>query len=1304
MCWQTLNKMPDIVSARIYIVLTKPNTFIFINFYSIMKYLSKVLSMFFVGSMLLTVGCAKDDIRDLNNKINNVQTAMDEQFAEVEKNLGATQNDLDKLSKDIETNKSDLNKLTEAYEKFEKEVKEANYPKQIKDAVDNFTTEVETLKGQDEAFKKQLGSLEANINAALNKVKDDLTAADQTIKNDLEKALADYKELTDKKIADLEKRIADAEERMNDIQAQINELSDKLAGLIQNITFIPEYTDGLATAVRVVGPKGASLTATTLTAVFEVTPASAVNVLAEYGCVAVEPLKTRAEVLRGERLVVEPIEDQSGRVKVTAFVHNMPADFNSYAFTLNVEVEGNNVAASDFVYIHEGDAPEYQYILVTEEGNESIESHPNWDAERDALVFETKWTKAPEEPINALEGYVYKLTNDGGKTFYTLAEIENKFGMSENALAVTHDVSIPNEDHAKFVKATADATIDMAFDNEYDMYKYVNEEAEVKFFANNNAFLDDVVKAYYKVVGSKVVDNVFTIEEVGDLYWLSQNQDCEYKKIVFAENLELDMVRYCAEDSENAPFKAISPIHVVSIEGNNAIVKNIVVDGADEVGLFGFVRGNIENLTVKNITANGNHWVGGIAGCVAGTITNCHVEDAIINAQPRLVDNEYDDGDKAGGIVGYSMPDTEGGPSATIVGCSVKHAKITAFRDLGGIVGAMNYGDNLKTNSVEDVKLFAEQRNSQTPGYYKDANIGRILGRDVLLKWNQAEYVSNTATDVDLRIRYAIGAEVNVNSFDAKENTLEISTANGLAWFSQNVENTKYYNFENVKLVRDIDFEEKLCFEDDNVKFVGISNYASRRKFVFDGMGYTIRNFKWDEERKNIALFDWFAGDIKNVKMENVTLKGRGRVAPIAAQCWGHIDNCHVNGLDIKVYQNAEDGDKLGGIVAQMQADGESGTNNLITNCSVSNAEIEGYRDLGALAGHADLKEYDNSNKFFNVSIWVNQLFEGYEAGHYPFKNEHEVVGRISLDSSAKTPEDVDGVDIFQIIDKELYRRYVVTPNGQLRLGYNGCKPEDNAAALWKFAEEYKERKDVFQAADIKLDGQWTPIGSDYNNAFRGVYNGNGKSIEGLLIENNATSPSGLFGFVVGTLTGIKIVKPIIYGSHWAGAVVAVMYGSVSNCEVSGGKVILAPSWNDTRYDDGDKAGALVGYLAASGNGTDKVYNNTVKNVTVKAYRDVAALVGCANNIDLMSGNTIQDCSIVVDQVTFSYPANDPKNPNIGMLIGDLRAETEAIKESSLKNISNNTIKTSTLGQVVDKGDKVVTETIANVNVGSVRE
>ena len=258
-----------------------------------------------------------------------------------------------------------------------------------------------------------------------------------------------------------------------------------------------------------------------------------------------------------------------------------------------------------------------------------------------------------------------------------------------------------------------------------------------------------------------------------------------------------------------------------------------------------------------------------------------------------------------------------------------------------------------------------------------------------------------------------------------------------------------------------------------------------------------------------------------------------------------------------------------------------------------------------------------------------------------------------------------------------------------------------NTAALWKFAEEYKQYKDVFQVTDMKLESSWTPIGNSFANAFMGDYNGNGKKIEGLVIRDKEATPSGFFGYVRGNLTGINLVKPMVSGSHYAGAVVAVMRGTVSNCKVIGGEVILAPNLDGERFDNGDKAGALVGYLADNDTRSEKILNNTVDGVKVKAYRDVAALVGCANYIVDMSGNTVKNCSIIVDQITYSYSDVDPKNPNIGMLVGDLRAYPADSKDFSLSNIKNNIISNSTLALVVEQDGKTVNEVIETVLVGS---
>ncbi|MBO7263712.1 MAG: hypothetical protein J6U93_04220 [Alistipes sp.] len=1162
---------------------------------------------------------------------------------------------------------------------------------------EELTNKVDAVKNHLEEYKQAVTKeIEAAVNAATDKLLETITIDITALQDKLSDLNQQYHEL----LADFDSFKDETNKRLTSIEEDIDAINNKLAAMVQNVTFVPEYTDGLATAVRLVGPKGSTLTATTLTAVFEVTPASAASVIAKNGCVAVEPLKTRAEILRGERLAVEVIDAAAGRVKVTAFVHDMPKDYNTYAFTLNVEVEGETVASSDYVYIHQNDEAEYEYTLVTEEDNKTLDQHSNWNAERGALVYEQKWTKASEPAIDILEGYVYKLTN--GKDFYTLDEVEKKFGMAEDALSVTNSYEM-SPDHAKFVKATGDATIDMHYDNEYQMYDYINAEAEVVFSTENNVFLNDSFNVYFKVTGVDVVGDAFIIEEEGDLYWLSQNQDYVFgqkktKRVIFADNVELDMAGYCDKQYDNAPYKAIANElnTVVSIEGNNAVIKNLTVSGKEDVGVFGYVKGDISDLTVLNSDFNGNHYVGAIAARIAGSIKNCHVDGTSVVATPNLVGvNEYDNGDKVGGIVGYSEPDAANTPSGVIENCSVKNSDVTAFRDLGGIVGAMYYGDNLKNNIVENVNVLAVQRESLAPGYYKTANIGRVLGRDLMAAWNESNLASNSVVNADLRIRYAIGAEVDVNSFDTKDHTLEISTANGLAWFSNHVTDTNYYTYENVKFVEDIDFGAKLYFADDDVEFKAISNWVSNTKyrlFNFDGNNKTIYNFVYDDNKKDIALFGSFVGDIKNVKMENVALRGKGRVAPIASQLWGNIDNCHVKNLVISVHQNDEDGDKLGGIVAQMQ---DAGT---ITNCSVVDADIEGYRDLGGLAGHANLKSYDNSNKFSNVVVWVNQTHVGYESGHYPFKNEGEVVGR---KTGVQTPADVEGVEIYNILYADLYRRYVVTPNNQLRLGYAKCNDKENAAALWKFAEEYKQYNDVFQVTDMQLEGMWTAIGDSFNNAFEGTYNGNGKSIKGLKIVDASTTPSGFFGFAIGSISNVNIVAPKIYGSHYAGAVAAVMYGSVMNCKVTDGEILLVPNYENNRYDNGDKAGALVGYLAANGIGNDKILNNTVENVTVKAYRDVAALVGCANNIDAMSGNVVKNCSVVVDQLTFKYPENDPKNPNIGILIGDLRADSEDSEAYSIANISNNTISGTTLAQLVEKNGQLVTETITPVEIGS---
>lgn len=166
-----------------------------------------------------------------------------------------------------------------------------------------------------------------------------------------------------------------------------------------------------------------------------------------------------------------------------------------------------------------------------------------------------------------------------------------------------------------------------------------------------------------------------------------------------------------------------------NFDGQNHTVSNFVVNTVDEIsdtnrgaGLFGAVRGNIKNLTVENVTIDTNHWAGVIAGCVEGSVTNCHVKNATITCLPEYITEEgktaWNNGDKAGAIVGYQ---SEG--SAGVSGCSAENVTITAYRDMGALVGASNRA--VTNNTVSNVTLIQDN----THDYGSAINVNKYVGR-----------------------------------------------------------------------------------------------------------------------------------------------------------------------------------------------------------------------------------------------------------------------------------------------------------------------------------------------------------------------------------------------------------------------------------------------------------------------------------------------------------------------------------------------------------------------------------------------
>ena len=184
---------------------------------------------------------------------------------------------------------------------------------------------------------------------------------------------------------------------------------------------------------------------------------------------------------------------------------------------------------------------------------------------------------------------------------------------------------------------------------------------------------------------------------------------------------------------------------------------------------------------------------------------------------------------------------------------------------------------------------------------------------------------------------------------------------------------------------------------------------------------------------------------------------------------------------------------------------------------------------------------------------------------------------------------------------------------------------------------EYFEGKTILLMNDIDLSGSyWTPVGNvnDYPTVtFKGTFDGKEHIISNLTASDDAAvyAAAGLFGSITGTVKNVTLKNVNIRSTHYAGAVVGFSStngATIENCHVDGGTITTVPEYTGSAYDNGDKAGGIIGYYVTS----DKVTNCSAKNLTITAYRDLGGIVGCGpqsgmtdclvENITLVQDNT----------------------------------------------------------------------------------
>ena len=654
---------------------------------------------------------------------------------------------------------------------------------------------------------------------------------------------------------------------------------------------------------------------------------------------------------------------------------------------------------------------------------------------------------------------------------------------------------------------------------------------------------------------------------------------------------------------------------------SNATVKpvNLGPWQQNSAGLFGGLGGQavVKNVTIEDFTVAHTHYAGVVAGWIGTTDKNPTIEgvtvrNCSVTVEPEFVNDEWDNGDKAGGIVGYFVV-------GTIKDCVVENTTITGYRDLGGIAGYA--GDDTTTTNVTnntigaDVKLFINnEHNYKNYATQAEHQVGSFVGR------NEGATVSGTG-------EATIGAYiVNVASLEEA-----VSTPNTTVSVVAGTYEMPAVVAEGVTL----ECEEGTVLQCTE---------------VIEATNLTVKN----------ATFKQVESD-KAQQQAAIRLNGSGT-----------FENCIIEGVN-GLYQGYSTEGSMNGdlkfINCTIKASWAYGINTGGTgDIYIEGCEIYGWNSFGNdNAGDEiiikDTKFYNNGNygmlRFYQKASVTNCVFGAdmnidFKNGYYnttSVNNQPIEFTNCSVESAGRSAVASRVIELIDLSEFE---------NASPNLIIDGTKITAQSALI-KSADELKAfaaavnegsfaGPSAVLLADIDLNNEnWTPIGNS-SKQFTKVFDGMGFTVSNLNIEGN-NSDAGFFGFTSnGEIKNLNIHNAKVSGYLDVAVVAGTPYTSkYNNIKVSGlvevngfayvgavgGKNAYA-SWKDITVDvekgsyvkansvSGETAyrtyvGGVIGFMGEGGHS----FTNVKSNIDVSGSTcDVGGITGIAHY-----GNSFINCS-----------------------------------------------------------------------------
>lgn len=221
--------------------------------------------------ILLFAGCAEyeEKIKDIENRLDKIET---DYAAGIQKQIADLTSSISDLKKVDKALQSLIDRLEDEVSDLEAQMKEDSSIEDLKAEVSSLKALIKGLKEKDDALDKDVTTLETYVDVVLYALKDEIDkgvdgnkawaeASFATLEQyaAMESELAEIKKLLEQAggdgSADLEvaleeamavvdAAISDLREDVDAIKSDLADLKNSLAGRIQSLTYIPQYTDG----------------------------------------------------------------------------------------------------------------------------------------------------------------------------------------------------------------------------------------------------------------------------------------------------------------------------------------------------------------------------------------------------------------------------------------------------------------------------------------------------------------------------------------------------------------------------------------------------------------------------------------------------------------------------------------------------------------------------------------------------------------------------------------------------------------------------------------------------------------------------------------------------------------------------------------------------------------------------------------------------------------------------------------------------------------------------------------------------